>query len=185
MEDSVHKLGPFAGMTDRQIHATLLKIRTWTAEGCSPEGAMQRLLADGLSPTQSAAAVRVFLWNTTLVREGPFAGLTERQRDDAIQEAGFLIRDGLKAEKVVRELVAKGLSREHAEAAVAAYRSNVVAEQYRGAPKLMLTGMAVALIGVLATAASAAVATSYYKVFVGAIVGGLAMVLVGIYRRLN
>lgn len=185
MEDAVYTLGPFKGMTDREIHATLLKIRTWTTEGCSPEGAKQRLLSEGLSSTQSEAAVRFFMRNNTLVAEGPFAGLTERQRDEAIAEAGFQISEGVKSEKAILELVTRGFSREQAEAAVAAHRLNVVADRYRGAPKLMLTGAAVALIGVLATAASAAVATSYHKVFVGAIVGGLVMVFVGIYRRLG
>lgn len=185
MEDTIHTLGPFTGMTDREIHATLLKISTWTTEGCSPEGAKQRLLSEGLSSNQSEAAMRVFMWNNALVVEGPFAGLTERQRDQAIEQAGFRIREGLKTEKAVIELVTSGFSREQAEAAVAAHRLNVVAEQYRGAPTLIWTGVAVALIGVLATAASAAVATSYHKVYVGAIVGGLVMVFVGICRRLG
>ncbi len=185
MEETAHKLGPFTGMTDRQIQATLLKVSTWTEAGCSPEGAKQRLMTEGLSSTQSSAAMRVFTWNNALVTEGPFAGLTERQRDDAIEEAGFRVQGGLKTEKAVLELIASGFSREQAEAAVAAHGLNVVAEQYRGAPKLILTGVGVALVGVLATAASAAVATSYHRVYVGAIVGGLVMILVGIYRRLG
>jgi hypothetical protein len=185
MQEIAREYGPFAGLTDRQIDAILIRIRRWTDEGKSPEQVRQLLMAEGRATTQVDAALKVFLWNNTLVSEGAFAGLTERQRAEAIEEAGVRTKQGIATEEAIRELMQGGLTEEQARAAIAEHRALKQEAQRRGAPGLILAGFATAAVGVLATVVSNAVSTSHHRVYFGAIVGGVIMAMVGMYRRSN
>jgi hypothetical protein len=183
MLDTPHDAGPFEGMSDRAIHTALMQIDRLVGEGATLETAKQHLLDRGLTPTQATAALRVFTWNSTLVSEGPFAGLTERQKDEAINRAYEMTADGMDGEKTIRELVAGGITQEQAIAALASYRANELQRKRGGAPRLIVSGILLLMWGIGATYASMAMATSYYRVMVGAIFVGTLMILVGLYRK--
>lgn len=184
IEDDI-PYGPFKGMKPSRLHSAMVAISRRVDMGVAMDAIERDLVAEGLSTSQASAAVELYRWKTTLITEGPFAGLTEMQRSDAIYIAGWQASQGARPEDAVKEIRREGFSSEQAIAAIEAHKAALRAEQNRGAPVMILTGVGMAVVGVLATAGSRAMATGSYRVYGGLIAGGLAMALVGLYRRLR
>lgn len=151
----------------------------------SIDEASRKLMSVGLEQKYADIVLQIFQDHNTLESEGVWAGLTTRQRNLAMIDAANAIDFGDTPEQTIKALVADGYSHEQATAAVGDHLHQHRAAQTSGAPMLMLTGAGVAALGIIATLASKAMQTSHYRVYIGAIVCGAAMLCVGAYRRLR
>jgi hypothetical protein len=151
----------------------------------SLEEAEQTLMSVGLAQRYAAIVLKVFQDHNTLETEGIWAGLTARQRHLAMIDAANLIDMGESQEQAIKSLVADGYTLEQATYAVVDHLAERHFAQRAGAPKLMITGAGVTALGVAASVLSASLQTSYYRIYIGAIVCGVIMIVVGAYRRLR
>lgn len=164
---------------------TMAEVSRRVTSAATSEVAVAELVRDGLTKEQASLAVHLYQAHNTLETEGVWKGLTSRQRKLAELDAADNIYLGASPEHTIKQLVAEGFTNEQAFEAVQKYLSEHRSKQQSEAPKMIMIGALVAVLGVGFTVVSASLASSHYKIYVGAIVAGVLMIIVGIYRSMK